>query len=155
MESSKKSDGFSMVDLLVAVVILMVLVGASMTFINPPFQIKKARDTKRKAHLNEYRTGLEAYAAARDGQYPLHSGSAVLVHTVLCNDLTSSFQFLDSCPSDPQNNPPYQYFYQSDINGQQFVLYANLETGRYWSICGSGKVDEVDSAADAVSYCGL
>jgi len=151
-----------MVELLIASFILVILMGAAMTFINPSTQLKKARDTKRKQHLNQYRIALETYSAANNSTYPIHE-TAVRADSLpaeddLCDDLTGrspQVDFIESCPGDPLNTSPYQYSYQSDESGYEMALYARLEIGNYWAVCGNGQTGEVGDLVAVLVYCSL
>ncbi|MFC1790547.1 type IV pilin protein [Patescibacteria group bacterium] len=151
MKLFRKEAGFSMVDLIISSVILVVLIGASITYMQVGSQLKKARDARRKSDLGQYRVGLETYATVNEGAYPLQAAS-VEADSVLCADLGN---LLDSCPSDPKDQAPYLYYYQSSADSYSAVLYGGLEGGDYWTICTTGKSGEVSSVAEAITYCGL
>ena len=86
-----------MVDLLVATVILMALILASVTLINPSAQIKKGRDTVRRSDLDQYRTALELYAAAHNMVYPIHTEISYRADTDLCPVDLLPDGYLSSC----------------------------------------------------------
>jgi type II secretory pathway pseudopilin PulG len=165
-----KAGGFSMVDLLVAMFILAILIGASMTFINPGGQFAKARDSERRSDLNQYRIALEAYATANDGLYPVRT-TRVDASGGLCADLGTTL--MSSCLADPGDNPGVSpnddYRYRSnntdpascgagDACSSQFVLWSYLETGGVWEVCSDGRqgllsIDPPALPADADGAC--
>lgn len=66
---SNKTSGFTLVELLVAVSVLIILTGAAITVINPVAQRNKAEDGIRQSNLEKLALGIEAYANA-NGRYP-------------------------------------------------------------------------------------
>lgn len=116
--------GFTLIELLVVISIIGVL--AALTLVSYSGAQKQTRDTQRKSDLGQYRTALEAYAAANNGSYPTGD---------LCTGLSG---FISECLSDPKGG---SYHYQTD--GSKYVLWATLETGGYWEVCSDGRSGKV------------
>ncbi len=115
---SKFQPGFTLIELLVVVTIILVLSGLGLvTYTGTQ---RKARDSKRKADLEQLRSALEMYRDDED-LYPIGTGS---VSSTL-GDLTSG-NYIDSLPEDPKG---YSYYYNSDANGYTYSLCAYLEGG--------------------------
>ena len=73
--------------------------------------------------------------------------------TDLCADLQGGVDYLESCPSDPLADQ--EYYYLSNSSGFEFALWADLETGDLWAVCGNGTSDEVSDVAAARTLCGV
>ena len=136
-----RSRGFTLIEVLVVLAIIGIL--ASLAFTSQMSAKRQSRDTRRKGDLAQFRTAVESYAATHDGLYPIHS-TAVRADAVsgndLCDDLTPNF--ISACPSDPLATGSYFYYYLSNTDGADFVIYGRLEKGNYWAICANGKSGE-------------
>lgn len=111
----KNASGFTLVELLVAVSILVVLTVISLTTFSSVQ--KNGRDSKRKADLATIQGALEQYHADI-GFYPL---------SPLGTQLNSPKKYLDSLPSDPKEGV---YCYETPScasNCTKYNLYAFLE----------------------------
>ncbi len=139
-------SGISLIEVLVSLAILATIGIVTISAINPSFQQKKARDTRRRSDLEQYRVALESYSSFHDMKYPTYGSWTVISSTNLCADLTN---LIDSCQLDPINANPNQYYYLS-TDGVSFSLRADLEAGGYWFVCSTGKVGE---AAASGGYC--
>ena len=148
----RKNNGFSMVELLIAVVILVALIGATITFINPLGQLGKARNAQRKSDLNQYRIALESYATANDSYYTRRTARQT-ASTRPCDVLEPVF--MNSCPDDPGHNPGaspddnYRYRTNGTCSGGEacatdFVLWTYLEGGGIWEVCGDGRAGKLE-----------
>ncbi len=131
MEKLKR--GFTLIELLVVISIIGIL--TSLALVSYSGAQKQARDSQRRSDLNQYRNGLEEYAASNNGFYPEYTGGNRL--TAVCNNDLGGF--LSDCPDDPLGTNYYMYL--SASGGSDFILYAQLETGGFWYVCSSGKVD--------------
>ncbi len=126
IEHKVKYKGFTLIELLVVIAIIGILVGMSI------FGLQGARassrDAKRKADLEQVRSGLEIYKADCN-RYPasLNLSSS----TVLRGDGTSSSSclvtniYISATPVDP-TSPTSKYVYTSP-SGQTYNLCADLE----------------------------
>lgn len=146
--------GFTLVELLVVIAVLGIL--ASLVLARYSESERQARDTQRRSDLSQYRTALEAFAAANDTLYPSRITTSDAAGT-LCSDLTP---FMGSCPGpeDPRAGilPGFQYFYRSNGSGAgagsatQYELWGQLERGGYWVFCSTGKSGTRSSAPSGV-----
>jgi prepilin-type N-terminal cleavage/methylation domain-containing protein len=144
-------NGFTMVEVLTAIVVLGLAMALSIHFINPIGQFKKARDSERKAMVENYVTALETYATANDSLYPIHTTVIPANETAgvdLCDDLYPTF--ITECPADPQGN---NYQYVSDSGGYDAGVGVFLETGDLWVVCTNGQSGEVANGAAATALC--
>jgi general secretion pathway protein G len=139
----KFKKGFTLIELLVVISIIGIL--ASLTLVSYTGAQKQTRDTQRRSDLNQIRNSLENYAGSNNGLYPKGLDSVAN----LCSELVPNF--MATCPADPSADQNYG-FYSSAV-GDEFILYAILETGGYWEVCstgGSGKAEDqpTDSTCD-------
>jgi len=117
MSVKKPNKGFSLLEILVAVAILMVLIILSYLFI--PTQITKAYDARRKADLSQIKSALEMYYSLADEFPPVLPDC----HQPL---IFRDQVVMPSTPCDPTTGQPY--FYQIPENNiQTYRLYANLK----------------------------
>lgn len=112
----KKSQGFTLIEILVVVTIIVLLTAAAVVSYTAFF--KQARDAKRKTDLEQVRAALEIYRSNND-TYPVGIGWASL------STLTSPVIYIQSLPSDPKN-PTYSYYYSGSIS--DYTLGAYLES---------------------------
>ena len=143
-EQVKNQKGFTLIELLVVISIIGILAGLTLSSYSGAQ--KQARDSQRKSDLNQYRNALEVYAGANNFKYPIYTSQTNV--TTLCSSYLSNI--MGSCPTDPVST--YSYSYISDLGGLQYVLWATLEAGGYWEVCGNGKTGKV-TAAPTSSTC--
>lgn len=124
----KHSSGFTLVELLVAITIIGVL--SSIVAMGYAGQLKKARDGKRKADLENIRSALEIYRSDC-GAYPT---SGAFPFGTAFNDCHGN-QDMATVPNDPSGGN-YSYV-QSSSNS--YSLCANLEvcSGCPTNLCSS------------------
>jgi len=132
---SEKQLGFTLIELLVVISIIGIL--ASLALVSYSGAQKQARDSERRSDLNQYRNGLEQYATSNSSLYPVQVSEYVTTGFCGGGDLT---EFLSSCPDDPTDGN--DYYYLSNSQGLAYLLYGDLETGGWWFVCSSGKVDK-------------
>ncbi|MFC1790546.1 type II secretion system protein [Patescibacteria group bacterium] len=119
---SLKKKGFTLVELLVSISILVILAGISLVSFRGTRAV--SRDTERKTELELVRSALEIYRTD-NGVYPTTAeGLALLL----------GGGYVDLVPVDPLT-PTYQYEYSSD--GLVYTLCAYLET-RTGTVIGCG-----------------
>lgn len=119
------NKGFTLVELLVVIVIVGIIGTASITAVNPLSQLKKSRDSKRKADIGQMQAAFELYRSDQ-GSYPtlpLPGCSASLV--------VSGTTYLKSMPCDPKNTGQYKYTYiPAGIPITTYTIRACLENVR-------------------------
>ncbi len=144
--------GFTMVELIIACTVLAILMVALMTYFNPVTQLRKARDTRRRSELADYRTGLEAYSVMHGGLYP-DTGGNEQAAAVFLNTNERLANFMSTFPTDPVGSDSYAYYYLSAYGGQIGAVYARLEydSDALWVSCTNGKTGERRIGEDA--YC--
>jgi prepilin-type N-terminal cleavage/methylation domain-containing protein len=113
---------FTLIELLVVITIIGILMG--LLLVAYQGTRKSARDGKRKADLEQIRSGLEM-CRSDQGNYPIgtnpQSGGKIGGGTINCAN------YLPLLPKDPLD-PTYLYPYSSS-DGITYTLCASLETG--------------------------
>ena len=117
MKSKRLIKGFSLVELLVAISIILILVISS--FLVIPRQIIKAKDARIKANLHQIYMALEDY-------YDSQNNFPVTVPD--CNQplIKDGHIYLPNIPCDPFDKSNYLYTSGSDGSGNWFKIYAKL-----------------------------
>lgn len=118
-----EKKGFTLIELLVAMTIMAFLMGIAL--VSYQGSRRAARDSKRKADLEQIRSALEIYRTDMR-QYPGN-----------LSDLVSNY--IEAVPTDPGS---CQYYYKK-ISNNLYILCASLETGGLvvsdcGNNCGSG-----------------
>ena len=139
-----KTSGFTIVELVIVITIIGLL--STMSFVGYSSVLKSARDTKRKVELGQIRVALELYKTAQDSpSYPMGNGK-------ISPSLQSALApYADTVPQD-QTAGAY-YLYTAFKNGadcldeseacDDYLLAAHLEAGPTTScapigtVCGS------------------
>lgn len=157
LKTQNSKRGFTLIELLVVVSIIGIL--ASLLLARYGTAEKSARDAQRKSDLNQYRIALENFAAVKGGTYPARTAAAgVRASTTLCTDLGTTY--ISVCLEDPRyGTTGFEYKYQSNgTNGEtdatQHILWAKMETVKYWYVCANGKSSE-KATTPAKSDCGF
>ena len=121
----RKNFGFTLVELMVVVSIVVIMAIILVGIINPIALLGKARDAKRKDDLNKIRTAFEEYFNDK-GKYPssISVGNTWNVITNCDKEISEMKKYLKSWPCDP-NKTPYR-FAIDDIKGW-FKVVVNLE----------------------------
>lgn len=129
-----------MIELLVVISIIGILV--AVTLVGFTQARKSARDSKRKADIEQTRSALELYRSDVK-TYP-NAGS-------LPSPLTASgVTYLESAPEDPMPSK-YQYVYHY-IDKNKYCLCAYLESGTSSGSCDCGSTDCGASVSQACNY---
>jgi len=151
--------GFTLIELLVVISVIGLLMGFGMAKYSTAE--KQARDTQRQSDLNQYRVALENYAAASSSLYPNPTTSCGSVDATggLCSLVIGSQTFEDVylsgiCLQDPKFDATYFYRYCVGGSGSQYILWALLESGKYYEICSNGKSGQT-TIAPTGSTCNL
>ncbi len=122
-KKNQNSDGFTLIELLVVISIISVLI--SLSFVSFLQARKSARDSKRKADLEQIRSALELYR--NDCKtYPdtVTSGSPLIGASGLpCAGVV----YMQQVPTDPLT-PTYSYRYRF-VSKNSYFLCAYLEGG--------------------------
>lgn len=156
----KTTAGFTLMELLIAVAIMLIISGVSLSSFWQ--SQKKSRDTQRKSELAQVARALELYNEDF-GEYPEDSSGLILG----CQDaaggemVTCGWEaefkayprgveaiYMKELPDDPSNNSNYYYKKTSD----GFLLYSALENDQDaaynedgWDAGGSGPAGECGS----------
>jgi prepilin-type N-terminal cleavage/methylation domain-containing protein len=111
LKLGRSKTGFTLVELLIVMAIISVLAGIGIASYQN--QLKKARDGRRQADLEQIRSALEM-CRADTGTYPgtIYSG-------VACGGKT----YLTTTPTDPSSHANYSY----TMPGSTYTLCATLE----------------------------
>lgn len=142
---AKNTKGFTLVELLVAMTIVMVLTVVGI--VNYSSAQKSARDAKRKSDLEKVRIALEMAKQDHNGCYPPNS-----------NSLTTD-GYLDKLPGDTKEGWVYCFAfsgascdYKVGVPGEvNYTLYARMEAEKNWNMVVGG----VGSTTSCVSEGGV
>lgn len=122
-------SGFTLIELIITIAVLSVIVVVSVSVINPVGQFKKARDGRRRADLEDIRSGLEMYRTDC-GHYPADAVSGATIMGDGGAGCPNTVEYL-TIPLDPQS-PDRQYVYDYDFDAatsttDEYALCAALE----------------------------
>lgn len=126
----KNNKGFTLIELLVVIAILGILLALSVFGMQGARQA--SRDSKRKADLEQIRSGLEIYKADCDA-YPTTLGTS-LKGSGNPSTCSLSNTYITSVPADPVTST-HSYIYYSD--GAGYAICASLEQGGTAVTCGT------------------
>lgn len=118
-------NAFTLIELLVVISIIGILIGLSVFGLQGARQ--SSRDAKRKADLEQIRSGVEIYKADCDA-YPLSPLSSPLVGSCPTDNT-----YLSEIPTDPIGTNSYLYY---SADGTTYQLCAALEQGSGSVTCG-------------------
>lgn len=133
---ARRQAGFTLIELLTVIAIIAVLAAASLAIINPVLQLKRAKDSKRKADLAQIQSALELYRSDQ-GAYPASlpaCGESLEV---------SGTVYLRSTPCDPIN-PTQVYTYLP--SGSPIVSYSVVA-------CLENVNDSQKDSTNNATYC--
>lgn len=127
MQSLQKRKGFTLIELLVVIFILGVLASLiSNTFFT---SLKKGRDARRKADLEQIQKGLEIYYEDNRA-YPTQAPDPGFLFGNEFSKVigTKTKIYMKKVPNDPINGLDYKYVYDSTEDA--FKLYACMENNQ-------------------------
>lgn len=133
-QKNKQNIGFTLIELLVVISIIGILMALSVFGLQGARQ--SSRDAKRKADLEQIRSGLEMYKAdCNTDKYLINATPGVLSST-----LQSTFEtcgntntYIATVPTDPISTQSYIYY---SLDGTSYELCAALEQGTGTVTCG-------------------
>ena len=128
--------GFTLIELLVVITIIAILAGISIFGLQGTRE--SARDGRRKADLEQVRSGLELYKSDC-GDYPatLPAVGSALVGDGSPTACSASNNYISSVPDDPMTGRDYRY---SRVTATTYQLCASLERGTGSVTCGGSSV---------------
>lgn len=123
LKNSNKKQGFTLVELLVAISIVVILSGIVLSVINVPRWQARSRDVVRKEELSVLSGALERYYAD-NSLYPVSAGWITANNTILFDALKD--KYINTPPTaDPKT---IDYYYSTlSTTGQDFCLCAVME----------------------------
>lgn len=117
-QSLKENKGFTLIELMVAVTIVILLSAVGITSYRAANQ--KGRDGKRKSDINQIRSALEMYRSDV-GTYPTGVNWDSMISTL------STGNYISTIPQDPRSTDGYAYYYSS-ATGYTYTICALLES---------------------------
>lgn len=156
-----KKNGFTFIELVVAIAILAVLVGFVLYTINPFSQFQKSRDARRKADLGQIQKALEQYYEDHQAYppstgkptYEIEDTSQSPAIPVPWGGTTAVWQkYIEVMPKDPDGSKSYVYVV--DPGYQMYWLYASLDRGTNDpDACSGGVCNNTHGAICGGSQC--
>jgi len=154
-QEGQKRNGFTLIELLVVISVLIILVGVTLSIINPKKQRQKAEDGIRQANLEKLATAIESYSNA-NGLYP----TAAEMADTNGDDKPDGAEmqvFISTLPND-QPTAGTTYLYSVSADQASFVAYVAKASDssacfRYHSACS--KIQErsgSDCNGDVTEY---
>ncbi len=134
-----KSQGFTLIEVLLVIAILAILAAITIMAINPTLQLAKARDSQRSADVHAILNAIHQYALDNEGAFPEQIDSYALE---ICRTesedcafladlsvLTDSQTYLTEQPKDPRCQEEEGGDAYCSINGTGYFV-ERTETGR-------------------------
>jgi type II secretion system protein G len=122
MRNLRLSKGFTLIELLIVIIILGVI--AALITGNFITSLKKGRDARRKADLEETQRALEMYYEDKKAYPGILTFGSALCETPAC--VATEKVYMQKVPNDPIPGKAYEY----DLTGSSYRLYACLENNQ-------------------------
>lgn len=125
-------NGFTFIELLVTIAILGIL--TTITAVSFRGANKNARDTQRRAEIQEIKGGIEEYRLV-SGVYPADNSSS---QGFLLNDLQPEYlsrNYVDPLNKQQDGNNYYYYYEYVHASGCSYALYALMENDDNIQLC--------------------
>lgn len=124
----KKQKGFTLTEMMIVVTIIGIL--ATLIVGSYAKYTQRARDVKRKAHLEQIRTALELYRTENFQYPPLNwDGWCTQISNSSFPQVKNALEagYISQVPRDPRYSGTYQDYFYRRISGNRYALYAELE----------------------------
>jgi prepilin-type N-terminal cleavage/methylation domain-containing protein len=145
--------GFSLIELLVAISIMSVLL--AMGTVSYTSAQRKGRDGRRRADMKEIQKALEQYYQNYNSTYPASLASGDTLTVAPAAGGASAEEYI--IPTDPKNDPPYEYSYSYSVGGgatPSYCFCTRLEEANKGNASGgSGGVCDFASGSGANFFC--
>ncbi len=122
-----KKEGFTLVEFLIVIGIIIILSALAIVAINPGEQIQKARDKQRVAHISAIYGAINEYRM-REGIYPACVTTNAL-DVIVCQEVLVP-DYFTKLPQDPDENCLYEtgYFIKKNTFNSLGVIAACAES---------------------------
>ena len=136
-KAKRTESGFTLIELLVVVSIMGILLALSVFGMQGARQ--SSRDGRRKADLEQIRSGLEMYKSDC-GVYPATLTGSSLVGSGTPSSCSSDNIYIASIPKDPLSTQTSSIDYAYSSNGATYTICSSLEqtTAGYFDSSGCG-----------------
>ncbi len=102
----KKKKGFTLIEILIVIGIIILLSAIVIVAIDPGRQIKIAQDNQRRAHVNVIYGAIREYSSRNNGDYPPCIIGTEEVNIIDCQEDIVPL-YLSQIPEDPEENCYY------------------------------------------------
>jgi prepilin-type N-terminal cleavage/methylation domain-containing protein len=128
-----KNRGFTLIELMIAVVVLAILSGVTINVINPKGARDKSSDAVKRSNLEKLYMGIEAFKAA-EGTYPVCTGTCIKLAQVSAG----LANYIQAWPSEPAST---DYSYRNTATNFCVFVKLSSDTTLYYSYTSnSGKI---------------
>lgn len=146
----QKRDGFSLVELIVALAIVAILTAATLILINPPQQLAKGRNTQRQSNVTYILNAVVQNTADNAGAFSCSTGP-IPTTTAIMAVSTGSYNiapclvptYLPSLPFDPTASGTYYTSVTAYNTG--YAILSNASTGRITIAAPSAELSQTIS----------